>query len=153
VRRARENVLRPTRRRVSQLTARLPKRLANGKTIRRQSLESGWANDQDAHDALRMRRWPLFSNAVRNPSSLQSPCRSGLGLDGPRWITSGLTTIRLELWFVTYQNPVSKECESEALDRNTGFGIMEWESNLQPRGSEPCMFGVLSLNVAAVQDV
>jgi hypothetical protein len=38
--------------------------------MRRQSLESGWANEQDAHDALRIRRWPLFSNAIWNPSSL-----------------------------------------------------------------------------------
>jgi hypothetical protein len=52
-----------------------PKRLANGKNMRRRSPESGWADEQDGHDArldasFGMRRWALFSNAVRNPSSL-----------------------------------------------------------------------------------
>jgi len=38
--------------------------------MRRQSLESGWTDEEATHDALRMRRWPLFSNAIWNPSSL-----------------------------------------------------------------------------------
>jgi hypothetical protein len=46
-----------------------------------------------------------------------------------------------------------QERESEALDRNIEFGIMEKEPSLRPGGSEPCMCGLQTLKAATVQDV
>ena len=67
--------------------------------------------------------------AQEAPCAHREPQGVGLVSESATTHTESADSPRTE----TSQNPVSKECDSEALDPNTEFGIMEKEPNLRPR--------------------